>query len=343
MSKIKWYKRDPKAALTGMMPLNLEQRGAYNTVLDLIYSDGGEIDDDDFVLAGWMRCDVRKWRRLKAELLQRRKIYIENGKIRNERADKEAGDALGRIENASKAGKESAKKRKERATSGQDAPQHRGGSMPGSAEIQSKSEGDISSPSPCHINDLPSTAVERPFQTTTTTTTSTTRIEESPSGDSLEDRALAIWNEMAKRIGLPVALKMTDDRRRQLRRRLKEHGGIEGWRFACEKVRDSPYLRGENDKGWRADIDFLVSPRKFLRVIEGFYDDKKRRTDTTAERRSAIGRAVAQVLEVSGGSSGGDSASEAHSGGGGGLPDPDGAEGSSGAPGPSLFRLAAAF
>ena len=38
MGTLKWYKRDPDAALSGMFELTLEERGAYNTILDLIYS-----------------------------------------------------------------------------------------------------------------------------------------------------------------------------------------------------------------------------------------------------------------------------------------------------------------
>ena len=41
MGVVKWYKRDPNAALTGMASLTLEERGAYNTILDLIYAHDG--------------------------------------------------------------------------------------------------------------------------------------------------------------------------------------------------------------------------------------------------------------------------------------------------------------
>ena len=35
MGELKWYKRDPRAALVGMSCLTLEERGAHNTILDL--------------------------------------------------------------------------------------------------------------------------------------------------------------------------------------------------------------------------------------------------------------------------------------------------------------------
>src|SRR4051812_37288464 len=111
MGLIKWYKRDPEAALTGMMSLTLEERGAYNTVLDLIYARDGRLPDDDRFLAGWMRCDIRVWRRLKSRLIQLDKIRIADGFITNLRATSEVDEALHRVEAASEAGRASAAKR----------------------------------------------------------------------------------------------------------------------------------------------------------------------------------------------------------------------------------------
>lgn len=89
------------------------------------------------------------------------------------------------------------------------------------------------------------------------------------------DEALAVrlWNFMAERHGLPVVLKMTDTRKRKLRARLKDCGGLEGWKVALEKVKATPGLRGENDRKWRADIDFLLQEKSWNRLTEGFYDN----------------------------------------------------------------------
>jgi hypothetical protein len=82
-----WYKRDPAKALNGMQELSLEERGAYNTILDLIYSKFGEIDDDSAFICRWLCCDVRVWKRLRNSLIEKKKIYIIDGKIRNSKAD----------------------------------------------------------------------------------------------------------------------------------------------------------------------------------------------------------------------------------------------------------------
>ena len=51
MGSIKWYKRDPRAALIGMMEMSLAERGAYTTVLDLIYVYDGALPDNAEMIA----------------------------------------------------------------------------------------------------------------------------------------------------------------------------------------------------------------------------------------------------------------------------------------------------
>lgn len=73
-----------------MQSLTLEERGAYNTCLDLVYEREGPIPDDARWLAGWMGCSVRKWTALRAALIIKGKIFeiILNGtpSLMNERA-----------------------------------------------------------------------------------------------------------------------------------------------------------------------------------------------------------------------------------------------------------------
>jgi uncharacterized protein YdaU (DUF1376 family) len=109
---IKWYKRYPNDALTGMASLTLEERGAYNTVLDLIYVHGGAADDDDKFIAGWLRVDVRVWKRIRRRLIENGKLYANGPTLRNARADREVDAAQHRYLSASEAGVSSASKRR---------------------------------------------------------------------------------------------------------------------------------------------------------------------------------------------------------------------------------------
>lgn len=98
MTTLQWYKRYPLAYLDGTRRLSLEERGAYADLLELIMYHGGSVDDDCKYLAAEMHCDIRVWRRIRIRLLVAGKIYTENGKIHNKRADKEAHEAIARME-----------------------------------------------------------------------------------------------------------------------------------------------------------------------------------------------------------------------------------------------------
>ena len=89
MGTLKWYKRDPRAALAGMMKLTLEECGAYNKILDLIYLRGGNLEDDSEEICRWLNCKPRVWKRIRAKLIDIEKIYVHAGCLHNERADEE--------------------------------------------------------------------------------------------------------------------------------------------------------------------------------------------------------------------------------------------------------------
>jgi hypothetical protein len=111
MGTIRWYKRDPHRALVGMMHLTLEERGAYNTILDLIYINDGKLLDDAKFIATRMGIGIRVWKRLRARLMELGKIYAHGNFLRNEKADTEANIALARIAELAELGKRPKKKR----------------------------------------------------------------------------------------------------------------------------------------------------------------------------------------------------------------------------------------
>ena len=87
-----FYKRNADQALAGMMGLSLEEKGAYNTIIDLIYSTTNRLRDDERYMCGWLQCDVRVWKRIRARLIELEKISIEDGFIRNRRASNEIAE-----------------------------------------------------------------------------------------------------------------------------------------------------------------------------------------------------------------------------------------------------------
>lgn len=79
------------------------------------------------------------------------------------------------------------------------------------------------------------------------------------------------WNIVAAKHGLPMVKKLTPARKRALNARLRQHT-IQDFSEAIAAIGRSPFLHGENNRGWRADFDFLLQPTSFTRLIEGTYD-----------------------------------------------------------------------
>lgn len=102
-----YHRRYHGDALQGYTKLNLEERGAYTTILDLIYDAGGPIDYSERWLSGQMNCSLRKVRALIERLIELRKIYVTlDGKISNRRCEDEISKSISisikRAESASK-------------------------------------------------------------------------------------------------------------------------------------------------------------------------------------------------------------------------------------------------
>lgn len=248
MGQLKWYKRDPSAALNGMMELSLEERGAYNTVLDLIYSRDGNLPDDDRFIAGWLMVDVRVWKRIKKTLFDRKKLFSEAGLIRNSRADVEVLAALSRVGSAREAGLISA------------------------ASKAAKSNDEVGK-----NNSLTSTDVPTGVPTTVPTNHNHNHKEEESlttlSVREEADRVVNAWNSMARPLRLPACKKITPTLMPSFKARLKDVGLDEMLR-AIERIPSSSFLRGERGDWSGANMKFFLRPDKITNILEGNYDDR---------------------------------------------------------------------
>lgn len=72
-----WYKRNPTAALAGMRGLNPEQKGIYGVLIELCYEKRGPLPDDDKTNARACDCDIRQYRRVRAELIAMDRIKVD--------------------------------------------------------------------------------------------------------------------------------------------------------------------------------------------------------------------------------------------------------------------------
>lgn len=80
------------------------------------------------------------------------------------------------------------------------------------------------------------------------------------------------WNALAARTGLAPVRKLTGDRKRKLAARLRDCT-FDEFAEAIRAIERSSFCRGQNDRGWRANFDFLLQPSSFAKLIEGHYDD----------------------------------------------------------------------
>jgi hypothetical protein len=74
---------------------------------------------------------------------------------------------------------------------------------------------------------------------------------------------------------LPKAQKLSEKRKRQIRSLLKENEDLTYWETVIKRLASSDFCTGKNDRGWTANIDFLLRPDTHLKIMEGQYDNKK--------------------------------------------------------------------
>lgn len=87
---------------------------------------------------------------------------------------------------------------------------------------------------------------------------------------SQEGQALLIFDEVAGRLGWPIAGRLTSKNRRAMTDRLREADGLDGWRLAMAKAEASNYL-GRTKPG----LPFFLAEDTFAQLMRGRYDPDK--------------------------------------------------------------------
>lgn len=93
------------------------------------------------------------------------------------------------------------------------------------------------------------------------------------------DTIHAAWNSIATECGIPTARELTAARKQSIRTRWTDPSWRTSYAEAITRIRGSPFLRGENDRGWRADFDWFLKPGSVTKILEGKYDDGKKPND----------------------------------------------------------------
>ena len=78
--------------------------------------------------------------------------------------------------------------------------------------------------------------------------------------------------------------KLTDKRKKSVDTFMKEFT-IEQFKEICEKTNTTDFLIGKNDRGWKADFDFLMRIDKATAILEEKYNTSNKKTKETFEQR----------------------------------------------------------
>lgn len=110
-----FYKMDPAAWDFGTADLSLEEEAAYLRIVNAIHKHDGPVPNNDRVLAGLFRSSTRKARALVDALVKAGKVFIEEGKIWNDRARSDMVQRQLASSSASVRGSKGGRKRAENA------------------------------------------------------------------------------------------------------------------------------------------------------------------------------------------------------------------------------------
>ena len=224
--------------LSDTQHLSCEEHGAYLLLLIAAWGqDDCSLPDDDRKLARICRLSLRKWGFVRAAIEDF--WMVKNGRLTNRRLAKERAY----VDQKSNTNRQSARARWDKQTI----------ETKQSTECERISERNAPQPQP-HIE------------------------EEIPpkggcaSSDALTPAQIVLeWNDLADACGLAKVGKLTDARKRAVKVRLREYPELDAWQSAFSHIHASPFLRGENNRGWKADFDFLLQAKSFTKLVEGTY------------------------------------------------------------------------
>lgn len=94
--------------------------------------------------------------------------------------------------------------------------------------------------------------------------------DENPEIELKPEHVVEAWNELAVRHGLAAVKKLTPERQKKLRTFIRRHT-IDDITEAIAAIPRSPFLLGQNNRGWQASFDWFLEPRNLTKLTEGTY------------------------------------------------------------------------
>lgn len=111
--------------------------------------------------------------------------------------------------------------------------------------------------------------------------------------------AFNAYNELAQRVGLPVAQRLTPERRKRILKRMRDNDGTASWASLLSNIECSAFLQGDNNRGWRVPgLDWLLKPENFTKVIEGSYGNGAHAKETRTEITMRLCKEIEERMDA---------------------------------------------
>jgi len=250
-ARMNYYRRYPGDYQRDTAHLSLAEHGAYAILLDHVYGSEQPLPIDLPAIYRLCRATTRAEREAVESVVRQFFPKDESGGRMNPRAREELLHAADAIEKMRTAGKEGAKRRwgKHREPYREPYPNPNGDPNGVSIDPPSSTSSSIAREEEGASAPPPPKAPPCPFE-------------------KIRDR----YNSAASAIGMPRCTKLPETLKRSIRARwaTNPEAGDDLEEF-FRRVESQPFLGGQNDRGWRASLDWLMKPANFQKVLDEHY------------------------------------------------------------------------
>ena len=103
-----------------------------------------------------------------------------------------------------------------------------------------------------------------------------------------------MWNTLTAYGIKPIrSIVPESERHRLLRARFRQYGE-DSFAEIVDKIKESDFLQGKNNKGWTVSFDWVIRPNNYPKVLEGNYDNRNPANDGQGLRGADIFMAIAK-------------------------------------------------
>lgn len=271
-----WFKFYASDWLAGTRGLTAAETGIYVTLIAMMYERGESIPRDDARLSRLCGCPKASFIRALNALIDEGKITTVDDCLSNDRVEKERQC---RAEKSQKARDSAAKKWASHAEKSKQKQQ-----KPDANAEQKSCELDA--------NQIPDTRSQ------IMDTNVSLSLVPTDAGPGETAQAISLFKEAAEKSGWPIPRVLSKARKSALLARLKECGGIEGWKVALEKAQASAHCCGDNQRGWVLTFDFITAQSSFAKLMEGNYDNRTNNHSPAHSQADTGASAIAAAARI---------------------------------------------